>query len=118
MKSRAVDTHLLCDLHLAIFSIYFKTLRKYKLKICWILQKSTTLRLSNYRRISIYIGTTSYLFISCISIPNIPIVKHKGINHFESALANSVSFIFLKNPTYLKSPMTLITKIEGIIQYP
>ena len=35
-------------------------------------------------------------------IPNIPIVKHKGINHFESALANSVSFIFLKNPTYLK----------------
>jgi hypothetical protein len=64
------------------------------------------------------IVTTSYLSISCISIPNIPIIKHKGANHFESALANSVFFIFLKNPTYLKSPIALKIKIEGIIQLP
>jgi hypothetical protein len=60
----------------------------------------------------------SFYFISSKINVSIPIVKHKGEKYFVSFFPNFVSFIFLKNPTYLKSPIALNVKILAIIQSP
>ncbi len=55
----------------------------------------------------------SHLFNSII-IPIKPITKHKGEKNFESARPKSVVLIFLKTPTYLKSPIERKIKIDEI----
>ena len=62
--------------------------------------------------------TPNFYAIIWMSIPPIPIAKHNGENNLESHFPNSVFLTLLKNPTYLNSPIALMTNIIGMIHPP